>query len=354
MDEGKIQVILDWLEARNVRDVQSFLGFANFYRRFITRYSDIIVPLTRLLQKDAPWSFDTQCKSVFNTLKLAFTTTPVLSHWIPDVPQLIETDASDYAIAAIHSIRTADGELHPVAFHSRTLGPTEQNYDTHDKELLAIHEAFKIWRHHLEGSAFPIDVFTDHKNLEYFTSSKTLMRRQARWSEYLNAFNLSLHFWPGKLGAKPDALTRRWDIYAKEGGVTYTQANPENIRPLFTPDHIHNAVTSTPPNAPTKRLLHASAPLPSVPSTLLDMEVLCSDILDGLLLDTEARTCFETLPHIPDPENKWSRSDTGFLLHDGAVYVPNNRDLRTRVLKACHDHLLAGHPGQTKTLELIC
>jgi hypothetical protein len=95
-------------------------------------------------------------------LKLAFTTAPVLSHWIPDMPQIIETDASDYAIAAIHSIRTPDGELHPIAFHSRTLGPAERNYDTHDKELLAIFEAFKIWWHHLEGSTSPVEVFTNH------------------------------------------------------------------------------------------------------------------------------------------------------------------------------------------------
>ena len=269
-----------------------------------------------------------------------FTTTPVLSHRIPDVPQLIETDASDYAIAAIHSIHTTNGELHPVAFHSRTLGPAEQNYDMHDKELLAIHEAFKIWRHHLKGSTFPIDVFTDHKNLEYFTSSKTLTQRQVQWSEYLNGFNLSLHFCLGKLGTKPDALTRRWDVYAKEGGVTYVQANPENIRPL-------------PPHTSAEWLLRAGTPLPSVPSTLLDLEVLCSNILDGLLVDAEARTRFETLPHQPDPKHKWSRSDTGFLLHDGAVYIPNNGDLWTHVLKACHDHPLAGHPGQTKTLELI-
>jgi hypothetical protein len=71
---------------------------------------------------------------------------------------------------------------------------------------------FKIWQHHLEGSASQVEVFTDHKNLKYFSTSKTLMRRQAQWSEYLNAFNLSLHFWPGKLGAKPDVLTRRWLI----------------------------------------------------------------------------------------------------------------------------------------------
>ena len=92
MDEGKIQVILDWLEPRNVRDVQSFLGFANFYQRFIMRYSNIVVPLTCLLQKDMPWSFDTQCKSAFNTLKLAFTTAPVdgvktkLSLLLPTLP----------------------------------------------------------------------------------------------------------------------------------------------------------------------------------------------------------------------------------------------------------------------------
>ena len=104
-----------------------------------------------------PWSFDTQCKSAFNTLKLAFTTAPVLSHWIPDVPQLIETDASDYAIAAIHSIRTTNGELHPVAFHSRMLGPAERNYDTHDKELSGV----TIWR-------------APHSQLMYSQTTRTL------------------------------------------------------------------------------------------------------------------------------------------------------------------------------------
>jgi hypothetical protein len=88
MDKKKVQVILDWPEPCNVRDIQSFLGFANFYRRFILWYSDIIVPMTRLLRKDALWCFDTHCKSAFNMLKLAFTTAPVLSHWIPDTPQV--------------------------------------------------------------------------------------------------------------------------------------------------------------------------------------------------------------------------------------------------------------------------
>ena len=349
MNENKIQVILDWPEPRNVRDVQSFLGFANFYRRFITRYSDIVVPLTRLLRKDVPWAFDTTCKAAFNTLKLAFTSAPVLSHWLPDTPQIIETDASDYAIAAIHSIRTPDGELHPVAFHSRTLGPSERNYDTHDKELLAIHEAFKVWRHHLEGSPHPIEVFTDHKNLEYFTSSKMLTRRQARWSEYLSAFNLSLRFRPGKLGAKPDALTRQWDVYAKEGGVTYAEANPENIRPLFTLDRIHDSTTPSP-----EILLRAKITNPPNPSgSVLNMEDLRSDILSGLASDPDAQTHLDTLRQANPIDSKWSLSPTGFLLHEDIIFVPNIGDLRTRVLKVCHDHPVAGHPGQTKTLELL-
>jgi hypothetical protein len=229
MDTAKVQTIQDWPEPRKVKDVQSFLGFANFYRRFIHNYSDIVVPLTRLTRKDLKWNFSEICRSAFDKLKVAFLSAPVLTHWIPDSPITVETDASDYAIAAILSITLPDSEIHPVAFHSRTLSTSELNYDTHDKELLAIFEAFKKWRHYLEGSGTPIDVVTDHKNLEYFSTTKILTRRQARWSEFLTPFNLAIRFRPGKLGAKPDALTRRWDVYPKEGDSDYSKVNPHNL-----------------------------------------------------------------------------------------------------------------------------
>jgi len=171
MDPAKVQTIQDWPEPRKVKDVQSFLGFANFYRRFIHEYSDIVVPLTRLTRKDLKWNFSDACRDAFNKLKTAFQSAPVLTHWIPDTPITVETDASDYAIAAILSITLSNGEIHPVAFHSRTLSAPELNYDTHDKELLAIFEAFQKWRHYLEGSGSPVDVVTDHKNLEYFATT---------------------------------------------------------------------------------------------------------------------------------------------------------------------------------------
>jgi len=109
----------------------------------------------------------------------AFTSTPILTHWISDAQLIVETDASDYALAAILSIINKDNEVHPVAFHSRTFTVAELNYDTYDKELLAIFEAFKIWQHYLEGPAYPINIITDYKNLEYFSTTKILIRRQA-------------------------------------------------------------------------------------------------------------------------------------------------------------------------------
>jgi hypothetical protein len=207
MSSDKIDSILKWPTPRKVKDVQSFLGFANFYRRFIPNYLDITVPLTYLTRKSAPWAWTEKCQSSFNSLKQAFTSAPILVQWDPNAQVIVETNASDYVLSAILSI-VLDGEVHPVAFHSQTFSATELNYDVHDKELLAIHEAFQTWRHYLEGTPNPVDVVTDHKNLEYFSTTKLLTRRQARWSEFFSAFNFIIRFRPGKLGAKPDALTR--------------------------------------------------------------------------------------------------------------------------------------------------
>ena len=113
-----------------------------------------------------------------------------------------------HGISQLPPITCTDGELCLVAFYSQTLAAPELNYDTHNKELLAILEAFQTWHHYLEGSMTPVDIVTDHKNLEYFSTSKVLTHQQAQWSEFLSSFNLVICFCPGKLSAKPDAFTR--------------------------------------------------------------------------------------------------------------------------------------------------
>jgi len=181
--------------------------------------------LTNLCKKNTPWLFGTTEWETFQALKAAFTLAPVLCHWTPDLLMMVETDASDFAIAGILSVTTPDNEIHPVAFFSHLLQSVECNYNTHDKELLAIFEAFKSWRHFLEGVAATINTVMDHKNLEYFTTKK-LTHCQARWSEFLLQFNLRIHFQPGRLGSKPDALTCRWDVYTDN---EVDSATPPNV-----------------------------------------------------------------------------------------------------------------------------
>jgi len=329
MSDDKIKIIQDWPEPKKVKDIQSFLGFANFYCQFIFNYSDIVIPLTHLIWKDIPWKFDSSCQDAFNSLKKAFTSAPILTHWIPDAQLIVETDASDYAIV------NEDNEVHPVAFHSHTFTAAELNYDTYDKELLAIFKAFKIWWHYLEGPAYPIDIVTDHKNLEYFSTTKVLTWRQVRWSEYLSQFNLVIRFRPGYLGTKPDAFTRRWDIYSKGGNTDYATVNPHNFKPIFTQEQFAASVQAT-------VLLFPSL----CTATVVDLDTLHQDILSALPSDPIATK------HI-SADGRWPMDPNGLLLLDNRIYVLSAGNLCTYVLQYNHDHILAGHFGQNKTLELV-
>ena len=151
-------------------------------------------------------------------MKQQFTTAPILAHFDYEKECIVETDASDNVSAGVLSqYSSEDGKLYPVAFFSRKHSPQEINYKIYDKELLAIIKTFEEWRPMLEEAGLSIKIFTDHRNLQYFMTTKQLSRRQARWSEYLSRFNFIIQFRPGKLGGKPNALTRRSGDLPKEG-----------------------------------------------------------------------------------------------------------------------------------------
>ena len=145
MFNDKVKIIQDWPKPKKVKNIQSFLGFTNFYCQFIFNYLNIVIPLTCLTWKDILWKPDSSCCDAFNTLKKAFTSTPILTHWIPNAQLIVKTDALNYVLAIILSIVNKENKVHPVTFHSHTFTAVELKYDTHDKELLAIFEAFKIW-----------------------------------------------------------------------------------------------------------------------------------------------------------------------------------------------------------------
>src|SRR5277367_1235758 len=232
MDPTKVEAITSWPASWSVHDVRVFLGLANFYRRFIKNFSKMATPLTALLKKNRRFRSTQEAQSSFDELKVAFTTAPILRHFNPSLPTVVEADASDYAQGGVISQRDPEtGELHPIAFWSRKFNPAELNYEIYDKEMLAIVEKMEHYRHYFEGLGQQTILFSDHKNLLWFTETKIYNRRQARWAEKLSRFDFKIVFQLGKQGGKPDALSRRPDYtLGKDASErTMTFLKPEQV-----------------------------------------------------------------------------------------------------------------------------
>ena len=212
MDPAKVAGVSEWPTPSNKKEVQSFLGFINFYQRFIEGFSHIAHPLFDLTKADSAFRWSSKEKSAFDILRDRITSAPILA--LPDNsrPYRIEADSLDFATRAVLSQENPDdGKWHPVTFLSKSLSPVERNYEIHNKEMLAIVQALEEWRHFLEGTEHQFEIWMDHKNLEYFMTAKKLNRRQAWWLLLLARFDFLLHHQPGKTMGKSDALSRRSD-----------------------------------------------------------------------------------------------------------------------------------------------
>jgi hypothetical protein len=243
MERDRIATIEEWPMPESHRDIQVFLGFANFYRRFIKGFSRIVRPMTAMLRGGkegkifGPFVPTTEMKEAFWRLQSEFTKAPVLAHFDYERPIRLETDASGYAIAGIISQpaagptsgeggeRVKDRDWHLVAFWSRTMADPERNYSVGDQEMLAIVEACRHWRHYLEGSKYPVRVLTDHQNLQGFMKNKPLRGRLGRWWETLSGYDLEIVYRTGKTNSA-DGLSRRPDYKAAaEAADSDKQAN---------------------------------------------------------------------------------------------------------------------------------
>ncbi len=214
MDELKVQAVTECPQGTTVKELQRFLGFANFYRRLIRHYSTVVSPLTSLLKgKPTKLRWTKEATEAFITLKERFMSAPILKHPEPSLPFVVEVDASDCGIGAVLSQRHEQpGKLHPCAFFSRKLTAAGQNYDVGNKELLSMKAAIKEWQHLLEGVAHPFQVITDNKNLEYIKSTKRLNPRQAHWALFFTRFQFTVTYRLGSKNCKADAISRRYDL----------------------------------------------------------------------------------------------------------------------------------------------
>ena len=179
MDPGKIKGVIDWPVPKNRKELRGFLGFLNFYRRFIEGFASTVHPLKALTSKKIPFEWTPTCQEAFDTLKAKITQAPALRMPTNTDPFCIETDGSGIGIGAILT-QKQDNRWHPIAYISRSLNDAKRNYHVADLEMLAIVFALKEWHQYLLDAHEPFTILTDHKNLEYFTKPQDLSRRQAR------------------------------------------------------------------------------------------------------------------------------------------------------------------------------
>jgi len=207
MDPTKVDGVKDWPVPTNLTKLRSFIGFINFYRRFIKDFSTIARPLHDLTKDKAKWIWDEDCQQAFNKLKEVICSEPILVHPDPDKPYMIECDASSFALGGILSQKQENDKWHPISYLSHSMDKSQRNYPIYDKELLAIVESLKKWRHFLKGAKHVVEVLTDHANLQYFRTAQDLKPRQARWASYMEEYKLQLRHRPRRLSGKPDALS---------------------------------------------------------------------------------------------------------------------------------------------------
>ncbi|CAI7867914.1 unnamed protein product [Closterium sp. NIES-53] len=293
VDPKKIEAVRTWKTPENVKELQQFLGFANYYNRFVPQYAKIATPLTNLLKKNTPFKWEDVHQQAMEQLKTALTSAPVLILPDPEKDYVIEADASDQVVGAVLMQDQGKG-LQPIAYLSKKLHGAELSYPIHDKEALAIITVFNTWRCYLEGRK--TTVYTDHCSLKYIKTQPTLSRRQVRWIDFLEThFDYDIVYKPGHKN-KADALSR-------PGHVAAIQIEGMNLllKGLFT---------------------------------------------HGYTID----------PEIPLAEKKkllqWDH-DVALRKGSTKIWVPNYPPLRQLLLEEFHDVLYAGHFGSNKTLAGI-
>jgi hypothetical protein len=267
----------------------------------------------------------------------------------------VENDVSDLAHGAV-LFEVIDGQLHPIAFYSRKMEKAEINYDIYNKELLCILAALTEWRRYLKGAHHPIQIYTDHKNLQYLTNTKILGRPQVRWAQELADHNLRIFYHPESANGKPDVLSRHLEYRPKMGGGSIDDNENQPIHQVLRPDQLMSVEgdyvwTSS---ARAKRSLIMVSFLQSRSATI----VFSSQTVKIVpMVKFDKHMYQDVILSNPDDED-WlkaydrvmaGQADADGILEDEVLWkkemlwVPDSMDLRKIILQAEHESKVAGH-----------
>jgi hypothetical protein len=343
-DPRKLDVVRHWERPTTVKEVQSFLGFCNFYRRFVREYGRIARPLTNLTKKGVPFAWTEDCQRAFEDLKLRLLAEPVLAHFQYRRPTRVETDASQGVVAGVLSQLQDDGQWHPVAYFSETMQVAELNYHIHDKELLAVVRALQCWRAELIGlqNEEPFLIISDHEALKYFSTKRLLNIRQAGWAELLSQYNFQITYRPGSDNAAADALSRKLEDAPTQKAKREAYRTMQIFAPVRGDNHALGAVGGS-----VSTIMALDEGVPPPPGSGFQM-------VDELL---EAN---RTAPELEDWRDRARAGNSEFtllgdrlLLCNGRLVVPAIDNLRTRVIQEAHSRLTTAHRGRNKTTQLV-
>ena len=364
VDPEKVAAVKDWPTPTNVSHVRSFLGLANYFRRFLAGYASMVSPLTDLLRKDKAWVWSAGCEAAFQAVKTALVEAPVLQAPNYDLPFEVVCDASDIGIGAVLL-----QEGRPVAYESRKLTDAEKKYHVTDREMLAVVYALTKWRCHLLDPLNRFTVVTDHSPLVTFDTKPTekFSPRQGRWLLFLQTFKFTWRYRPGKSNVA-DPLSRRPDMVAL---LTRRRAAKE-AAPVQTAEPVATAqVGDQPLRRGRKRKSKASSTAAdtataAAPTTAADPTLVAQPEEEGeemftaaeqtLAADLLART---KVGYVSDA---WFAEKTntdplmqkdGLWWHEDRVVVPDADGLRSLVLHEFHDAPYSGHVGMNKTEQAV-
>uniref|UniRef100_H3GQN4 Integrase catalytic domain-containing protein n=1 Tax=Phytophthora ramorum TaxID=164328 RepID=H3GQN4_PHYRM len=317
VDPEKICAIAQWPVPVSQKDLRKWFGLANYLHKYSANYAQMARPLTNLLKKKAEWSWDNEAQQAFEAIKSSLQSAPILALPDDDRSFSVVCDASDFAIGCALLQVDADGRERVVSFQSRQLKAAEKNYPVHDKELLAMKYALVKFRVHLLGSK-PFVIYTDHASLRTATSSPHLSQRMARWLSFFAENNFTVEYKPGKQNVLADALSRRPDYELAH--VAYLESPLyELLREAYAENgDLADLVTSL------------KVPEKAVKLTARQRSRLHRySLADGLL--------YYQVDESDEPR----------------IVVPNDENLRHRVLYEAHDTPLSGHLGREKTYTSV-
>jgi len=327
VDPRKIEAVENWPIPKDQHQVRSFLGLANYFRRFIQGFSTLAAPLSALTKASVAYEWTPKCHEAFEGIKHALTHAPVLVS--PDSSKHF-TVVCDASLVGVGGVLLQDER--PVAFESRKLSPAELNYTTGEQELLAVVHCLTVWRCYLEGPQFT--VITDHCPNTYLQTQPNLSRRQARWLEFLQRFNMKWIYRAGRTNVA-DPLSRY--PVSEAAYLTLLLGLESEREPGSMPDG--HPVPSTSPSGAWKT--RYDAPKFGLPP-LLRKAILLSYTKDPSLSDVSSERV-----------QQLCINSEGFLLRDNRIYIPPNDELKRVIMEECHDSLYSGHFGLKKTEKAV-